>query len=87
MQLYVETLGFTVLFRRPEERFVYLEREGAHLMLEEVDGPGRRFRTAELQQPFGRGLNLQIRTTDALKLRDAVVRAGFSPLIEIEERW
>lgn len=56
-------------------------------MLEEVDGPGRRFRTAELQQPFGRGLNLQIRTTDVLKLRDAVVRAGFSPLMEIEERW
>ena len=56
-------------------------------MLEEADGPGRRFRTAELQHPFGRGLNLQIRTTNVVTLHEAVLRSGVTPLIPIEERW
>ena len=29
LQFYAEVLGFTVLYARPEERFAYLEREGA----------------------------------------------------------
>lgn len=87
IEFYVGTLGFSVVFRRPEDRFIYLEREGAHLMLEEADGPGRRFRTAELQHPFGRGLNLQIRASDVVRLHDTVIRAGVTPLIAIEERW
>ena len=53
-------LGFTALYERPEERFVFLEREGVALMLEEAAGPGRRFRTAPLEYPYGRGINFQI---------------------------
>jgi hypothetical protein len=34
--------GFAVAYSRPEESFVMLVREGAALMLEEIDGPGRR---------------------------------------------
>ena len=56
-------------------------------MLEEADGPGRRFRTAALQHPFGRGLNLQIRASDVVRLHDMVLHAGVTPLIAIEERW
>ena len=87
MEFYIGVLGFDILFRRDQERFVYIEREGAHLIIEEADGPGRRFRTAELQKPFGRGVNLQIRTLDVAKLYEAVVKAELKPLIEMETSW
>jgi len=56
LAVYVRALGFTCALRRQEERFAYLIREDAHLMLEEASGPGRRFCTAPLEFPFGRGL-------------------------------
>jgi catechol 2,3-dioxygenase-like lactoylglutathione lyase family enzyme len=87
LPFYVGTLGFVVRFQRPEERFAYLEREGAHLMLEEAAGPGRRFRTAELIKPYGRGINLQIRASDVIELHSNVLLAGISLVVELEERW
>jgi lactoylglutathione lyase len=35
LRFYRETLGFAVCYARPEERFAYLERDGAQLMLEQ----------------------------------------------------
>ena len=84
---YVGVLGFRVHYARAEERFAYLEREGAEVMLEEAAGPGRRFRTAPLERPYGRGVNLQIRTTDARILHAAVVAAGAPLIIDLEECW
>jgi catechol 2,3-dioxygenase-like lactoylglutathione lyase family enzyme len=86
LRFYIDVLGFKVRYERPEERFAYLEREGAELMLEEADGPGRRFRTAPLEPPFGRGVNLQIAATGVDVLHDHVVAAGYAPFIPIETR-
>ena len=49
---YVGVLGFQVVFERRAERFAYLALDGAELMLQEAEGPGRRFRTAPLERPF-----------------------------------
>jgi catechol 2,3-dioxygenase-like lactoylglutathione lyase family enzyme len=87
LAFYCDILGFRVRYQRPEERFAYLEREGAELMLEEAAGPGRRFRTAPLERPFGRGANFQIRVTDAPGLIERVRGAGASILLAIEDRW
>ena len=35
INFYVRLLGFEILYRRPLERFAYLEREGVELMLEQ----------------------------------------------------
>jgi catechol 2,3-dioxygenase-like lactoylglutathione lyase family enzyme len=87
LRVYTGAFGFRVLFDRPDERFAYLELEGAHLMLEEAMGPGRRFRTAPLEKPYGRGINLQIRVADVGALHDRAKRAGVQPIISLEERW
>ncbi len=87
LRTYVEVFGFVVLAQRREECFAYLEREGAHLMLQQATGPGRRFRTAPLEAPFGRGVNLQIRVSNVAALHAEVIRAGLTPLIDLEERW
>ena len=87
LRFYVGVIGFTLIFQRAVERFAYLGLDGAELMLQDAVGPGRRFRTAPLEHPFGRGINLQIRVPDVDATRAAVRAAGIEPVIEIEERW
>lgn len=65
-----------MVFDRRHERFAYLALDGAEVMIQEAAGPGRWFRTAPLEQPFGRGVNLL----------GSVVRAGLRPIVPVEER-
>ena len=55
-------LEILVLLERPAERFAYLERLGAELMIQEAAGPGRRFRRALLEAPYRRGVNVRRRS-------------------------
>ncbi len=87
LSFYVDALGFSVRFERPEERFAYLARGPVHLMLEQADGPGRRFRVAPLEYPFGRGMNLQIQVPDVDHLHAQALRVGATIYIPLEERW
>ena len=87
LQFYVDVVGFTVAFERRPERFAYLALEGAEVMLQEAAGPGRRFRTAPLERPFGRGVNLQIAVGDVDAVLASVLRAGVQPFVPIEDRW
>jgi catechol 2,3-dioxygenase-like lactoylglutathione lyase family enzyme len=87
LRFYVGVIGFAVIFERAAERFAYLGLDGAELMLQDASGPGRRFRTAPLQHPFGRGINLQIAVPNVDETLEAVHAAGIEPVIEIEERW
>ena len=63
-EFYVDLIGFNEVFSRPDDAFVYLRLGRSDLMLQQADGPGRRFRTAPLAQPYGRGINLQIAHPD-----------------------
>ena len=87
LAFYIGTLGFRILFQRHEEKFAYLDIEGAGFMLEEVTGPGRRFRTAPLEHPFGRGVNFQINVKDVNDLYARAKHAGFKIVISLEEKW
>lgn len=87
MRFYVDIIGFVVVFERPRERFAYLALGSAELMLQESEGPGRRFRTAQLERPFGRGVNFQIAVPDVDHIYAAVRNAKLVTLIDIEERW
>ena len=82
---FYEAVGFAVLYARPEERFAYLDREGAHLMLEEP--VGRAFLAGELVPPYGRGVNLQIEVSDVQSLYDRARALGLSVYLPIEEKW
>jgi catechol 2,3-dioxygenase-like lactoylglutathione lyase family enzyme len=86
LRFYTEVCGFRVDYERPEEGFAYLEREGAELMLQAAEGPGRRFRTAPLEHPYGRGINLQIEVSDAGRLHVAMLEAGVEPVVGLERR-
>ncbi|KOY11321.1 glyoxalase [Bradyrhizobium sp. CCBAU 21362] len=52
-----DLLGFEVAYDRPDARFAYLVRGRLQVMLCELNG---RWETAEMQRPFGRGINFQM---------------------------
>lgn len=82
---YQEVLGFSVMWERPAEKFVYLGREGVELMLEQP--VGRHFLLAPLEHPYGRGMNLQIQVTDVDSLHGSVVASGALIYLPMEEKW
>ena len=87
LRFYAEVLGFRTLFERSAERFAYLERDGVELMIQEAAGPGRRFRTAPLELPCGRGVNFQLRVEDVDAVHARAVAADVPIVVPIEERW
>ena len=86
-RFYTEALGFAVRFERHEERFAYLDLDGAELMIEQTIDPARTFVAGELAYPFGRGMHLQIEVGDADTLYERVRAAGGRVFLPIEERW
>lgn len=87
LAFYTGVLGFNVLYARPEERFAFLEREGAQLMLEQSTNPARTWLTGELTPPFGRGINFQIEVRDVDALYAAVQAAQAPIFLAMEEKW
>ena len=91
LAVYCGPLGFRCHVTRPEERFAYLLRgdgdRQVHLMLQEAAGPGRRFRTAPLEHPYGRGINLQIEVPDVEALHAGALASGLAIVIPLEDRW
>jgi catechol 2,3-dioxygenase-like lactoylglutathione lyase family enzyme len=85
LAFYRDVLGFLVLYERPEERFAYLDREGAQLMLEQPGG--RSFVAGDLLHPYGRGVNLQIEASDIAPLYERVCALAEPPYLALEDRW
>jgi catechol 2,3-dioxygenase-like lactoylglutathione lyase family enzyme len=86
-RFWCDLCGFIVAFERSEDRFVYLDREGRQIMLEERVVPGRRWLTGALGQPFGRGMNFQITFDDIAPILSALKAAGWPLFLEPEEIW
>lgn len=84
LNFYTEILGFEIRYAR-EEGFAMLEREGVQIMLDQnrsgnwVSGP--------LEYPYGRGINLQIKTTSIIDLYDSVKKANAKIYLPLKEEW
>lgn len=78
--------GFEILYRRPEDLFAYLTRDGAHLMLEQY-GIGRNWETGPLERPFGRGINFQINLPECASIADRLAAAKIPLFMDMEEKW
>jgi len=85
---YTDVCGFSILYARDEERFAFLDRGGAQIMLEERGQDGvRAWITAPLSYPYGRGMNLEVEVESAVSLHEACRNAGARIFLEIEEKW
>ncbi len=62
LSFWLDLLGFGIAYRRPAEKFVYLQRpEGIQIMLSERSG---KWETAPLDRPYGRGAMFQLYVED-----------------------
>lgn len=77
-------LGFRIAYTRPEAKFAYLERQGAQIMLCEINGE---WTTGPLEHPFGRGINFQIATDDIGPQLAALQQAGWPLFREVRDSW
>ena len=84
-RFYTDVLGFTILYSRLEDRFAYLDREGAQIMIEQ--SVGRAWITGDLQYPYGRGVNFEIEASDVDTLYVRVQESGATVFLPIEEKW
>jgi len=78
--------GFDVLYDRPEQRFAYIGRGTAHLMLEQT-GAGRNWTPAALQPPLGRGVNFQISVPSIEPIVSALRAVDWPLFMEPEQKW
>jgi catechol 2,3-dioxygenase-like lactoylglutathione lyase family enzyme len=85
LRFYTAVLGFKVLYARPEDRFAYLDRDGAEIMVEQ--SVSRAWIPAPLEQPYGRGVNFQIEVTDVDALYEGVQGSGATIFLTMEEKW
>lgn len=61
---YTNILLMNIKYERPEEGFIYFEKDGGELMVEMLSDKGRHWITCKLEKPFGRGINLQWSVND-----------------------
>ena len=85
-QFWIDLCGFEVVYQREEEGFVFLDREGAQFMLEEVRGDDG-WITAPLEAPLGRGVNFEIKVKSIDALSRTLRDAAWPFYREPEERW
>ncbi|AZY49659.1 bleomycin resistance protein [Bordetella avium] len=83
---WVDTCGFSVAYERRDEGFVYLDLDGAQIMLEEL-GHGRNWITSMLDAPLGRGVNFQVAVSDVQPLLVRLRASGCSLFMEPEDKW
>jgi len=77
-------LGFDIAYQRPEEGFAFLQREGAQVMLCQRHG---NWDTAELERPFGRGMNFEIKVGSVEPLLSALAARNWKLFRPLEDAW
>lgn len=87
LEFYIDILGFEMKYGRPEEGFAYLDKEGAQIMVEEMQQSDRTWITAPLEKPYGRGINFQIEIADVDGLYQKLRSMNYPLFMEIEEKW
>jgi len=87
LDFWVDQLGFTIAYQRPEEGFAYLDLHGAQIMLEQYDPEAGQWLTAPLELPFGRGINLQIDVLAVAPILQRLAILGWPLFRDVEDAW
>ncbi|MDF2881791.1 MAG: glyoxalase/bleomycin resistance protein/dioxygenase [Clostridiaceae bacterium] len=79
---YIDILGFHLEYERLEDKFAFLSYGDTQIMIEEINGY---WNTAELQYPFGRGINFQIASDDVHKIANNLKKNNINLFRDIVE--
>ncbi len=73
-------LGFSVVYERMEDKFIFLERDGNQIMIQENN---TNWNTGELEFPYGRGVNFSMEIIGCLELYNYLMKRKYPVYSEI----
>lgn len=79
---YADILGFKIEYERIEDKFAFISFGETQMMIEQINGY---WETGVLDYPFGRGMNLQIKTSNLNLLREKLMLNGVALFRDISE--
>lgn len=82
VDFYVNVLGFEFEYERKEDKFVFLSYGKAQIMLQEISDT---WFVANLEKPFGRGINFQIETDNLDELTANLEKHNVKPFKDVFE--
>lgn len=77
---YVDILGFSIKYQRPEKQFLFLTLGGVDLMLEGLNSEGRKWLTGDMNTPFGRGVKFDVIPSAKLRHCHMLASKAFNQL-------
>ena len=87
LTFWCDYLGFNVIYDCFDEKFAYLDLNGAQIMLEQRSNLVRQWLTGPMDYPLGQGINFQI-SVDKVETSHAELMKNNWPLyLDIEEKW
>lgn len=85
LDFFVNVIGFEILYGRPEEGFVYLELEGAQIMLERSEDS--LWVAAPMEQPLGRGINLRLQVSTVEPVLGRLLLRNWPLFRNLHDAW
>ena len=80
-EFYVDVLGFKICYERPEDKFIFVEKDGNQIMLEQING---NWNVGKMEYPFGRGINFEMTISDVDAVYERTEKAGIKLFRKME---
>ena len=80
-EFYVDVLGFKICYERPEDKFIFVEKDGNQIMLEQIND---NWNVGKMEYPFGRGINFEMTISDVDAVYERIEKAGIKLFMEME---
>ena len=80
-KFYVDVLGFKICYERPEDKFIFVEKDGNQIMLEQING---NWNVGKMEYPFGRGINFEMTISDVDAVYERIEKAGIKLFRKME---
>ena len=80
-EFYVDILGFKICYERPEDKFIFVEKDGNQIMLEQIND---NWNVGKMEYPFGRGINFEMTISDVDAVYERIEKAGIKLFMKME---
>ena len=80
-EFYVDVLGFKICYERPEDKFIFVEKDGNQIMLEQIND---NWNVGKMDYPFGRGINFEMTISDVDAVYERIEKAGIKLFRKME---
>ena len=80
-EFYVDVLGFKICYERPEDKFIFVEKDGNQIMLEQIND---NWNVGKMEYPFGRGINFEMTISDVDAVYERIEKAGIKVFMKME---